>query len=259
VLKAIHHVNLAHGAAVDVLRASVPAASIGAVHNRQPCYPASDAPEDRAAARAFAEHWNDAFPDPQQFGCYSPTLARDIAPYVRPGDMARIARRVDWFGLNHYSPNYIKSDTTNPMGFMFAGPPPDTPRTAIGWPIVPTAFRDTLVDIHRRFKLPIYVLENGTANHDRIDETGQVLDQPRIDYLHAYTMAMREAVAAGADIRGYFVWSLLDNFEWGSGYAERFGIVYVDYPTLRRIPKSSARWYADLISAHKQASGGAPR
>jgi beta-glucosidase len=257
-LKAVHHVNLAHGAAVDVLRASVPAASIGAVHNRQPVLAASDAPEDQAAAHAFAEHWNSAFPDPQQFGCYPPALARDIEPYVRPGDMARIARPVDWFGLNHYAPNYIRSDANNPIGYMFAGPPPGTPLTAIGWPIEPSAFRDTLLDVHRRFRLPIYVLENGTANDDSLDEAGQVVDLPRIDYLRAYTTAMQEAAAAGADVRGYFVWSLLDNFEWNSGYSQRFGLVYVDFATLRRIPKSSARWYADLISAHKRATAEAP-
>jgi len=182
-------------------------------------------------------------------------LALAIEPYQRPGDMALISRPVDWFGLNHYSPNYIKADTTNPLGFIFAGPPEGTPRTAIGWPIDPKAFRDTLLDIHRRFRLPIYVLENGTAADDRLDDSGNVADQGRIDYLRAYTDALRDAVTAGADVRGYFVWSLLDNFEWGSGYSQRFGIVYVDYPSLRRVPKSSARWYADLITAARE---GAP-
>ena len=250
--KAIHHVNLAHGAAVDVLRALVPRASIGAIHNRQPCLPASASPEDVTTARRFEDYWNCAFPDPQHFACYPPSLALAIEPYQRPGDMALISRPVDWFGLNHYSPNYIKSDPSNPLGFIFAGPPADSPRTAIGWPIDPEAFRATLLDVHRRFRLPIYVLENGTAADDRMDGAGNVADQGRIDYLRAYTDAMRDAVTAGADVRGYFVWSLLDNFEWGSGYSQRFGIVYVDYPSLRRVLKSSARWYADLIAAARE-------
>jgi beta-glucosidase len=256
--KAIHHVNLANGAAVDVLRGSVPAASIGAIHNQQPCLPASKAPQDQAAARRFEEYWNGAFPNPQHFASYPPSMARDIEPYLQPGDMARISRTVDWFGLNHYSPNYIRADTSNPMGFGFGAPPADVPRTAMGWPIDPAAFRETLLSIHRRFRLPIYVLENGTAANDRVDEAGEVMDTSRIDYLRAYINAMGEAITAGADVRGYFVWSLLDNFEWSSGYQERFGLVYVDYPTQRRIPKLSARWYADLISASRGISMGSP-
>jgi beta-glucosidase len=119
----------------------------------------------------------------------------------------------------------------------------------MGWPVEPDAFRETLIGIHRRYRLPVYVLENGTANHDAIDAAGVVSDEPRIAYLRAYTAAMFEAIKAGADVRGYFVWSLLDNFEWGSGYSQRFGLVYVDYPTQRRIPKASFRWYARLIES----------
>ncbi|CCE08194.1 putative beta-glucosidase [Bradyrhizobium sp. STM 3843] len=248
--KAIHHVNLSHGKAIDVLRASVAGSQLGAVHNRQPCYPCTNSPADVAAALRFAEYWNDAFPLPQHFACYPPTLADAVAPYVEPGDMAQIARPLDWFGLNHYSPHYIKADG-NLIGATFGPPPDDVPRTAIGWPIVPEAFRDTLLDIHTRFRLPIYVAENGTAADDKLDATGQVRDDSRIAYLKAYTEAMEQAMTQGADVRGYFVWSLLDNFEWGSGYSQRFGIVYVDFATQRRIPKASARWYADMIAAQR--------
>ncbi|MGY3534492.1 GH1 family beta-glucosidase [Bradyrhizobium sp. USDA 4452] len=248
--RAIHHVNLSHGAAIDVLRATVPNASLGAIHNRQPCFPAQANPDDAAAAKRFAEYWNDAFPYPQHFACYPPALAEAIEPFQKPGDMALIARPVDWFGLNHYSPHYIKADA-NPIGATFGAPPPDVPRTTIGWPIVPDAFRDTLLDIHRRFALPTYVLENGTASDDAPDSAGHVEDVGRIAYLRAYTDAMQEAISAGADVRGYFVWSLLDNFEWTSGYSQRFGLVYVDFPTQRRIPKASARWYANLVAARR--------
>jgi len=247
---AIHHVNLSHGAAIDSLRALVPGASLGAIHNRQPCIPATSSEEDALAAQRFSEYWNDAFPRPQHFACYPPHLADAIEGYVMPGDMAQIARPVDWFGLNHYSPHYIKADS-NLLGATFGAPPEDVPRTTIGWPIVPGAFRDTLLDIHGRFGLPIYVLENGTAADDKPDSAGRIQDPGRIAYLQAYTNAMQEAIAAGADVRGYFVWSLLDNFEWASGYSQRFGLVYVDFATQERIPKASARWYADLIKARR--------
>ncbi|MFO1111792.1 MAG: GH1 family beta-glucosidase [Bradyrhizobium sp.] len=249
--KAIHHVNLSHGAAVDVLRATVPQLSVGAIHNRQPCYGCTESADDVAAALRFASYWNDAFPYPQHFGCYPSSLVDAIEPYVKPGDLALISRPVDWFGLNHYSPHYIKADT-NLLGATFGAPPADVPRTPIGWPIVPDAFRETLLDIHRRFRLPVYVLENGTAADDKIDDAGAIQDSGRIEYLQRYTSALQEAIAAGADVRGYFVWSLLDNFEWGAGYTQRFGLVYVDYATQRRIPKASARWYADLIAGDRK-------
>ncbi|PAY07892.1 beta-glucosidase [Bradyrhizobium sp. UFLA03-84] len=255
--KAIHHVNLSHGAAVGVLRDLVKGASLGAIHNRQPCYPATPNPADEAAALKFANYWNDAFPFPQHFASYPPLLAKLMEPFQQPGDMAAIAKPVDWFGLNHYSPHYIKADS-NLLGATFGAPPVDIPRTAIGWPIVPNAFRDTIIDVGKRFRLPIYVLENGTAADDRFDRSGTVHDSERIAYLQAYIKAMQEAITAGADVRGYFVWSLLDNFEWTAGYSQRFGLVHVDYVTQRRTLKASAHWYSDLVAAHRSqdARGG---
>lgn len=245
--KAIHHVNLGHGAAVDVVRALVPQASIGIIHNRQPCLPAADAPRSDTAIELFDAYWNGAFPEPQLLARYPSPLAGAMAPHQQAGDLARICRPIDWFGLNHYSPLYVKADPQSPIGAGFGSPPPGILRAGNGWPIQPEAFRDTLLEIHRRYRLPIYVMENGTASDDRPDGAGEVQDQPRIDFLRSYTNAMREAIAAGADVRGYFVWSLLDNFEWDSGYTQRFGLIYVDYPTQRRIPKASFRWYKQLI------------
>jgi beta-glucosidase len=227
----------------------VPGASIGAVHNCQPCLPENDAPENVVAAKFFDECWNCAFPDPVYLGRYSPELARLVEPFQQAGDMARISRPVDWFGLNHYSPNYVRADAGNQLGFCFGAAPADTPRSGIGWPINPDAFRTTLLDLTRKFRLPIYVLENGTGSDDKPDERGRVVDQTRIDFLKAYTEKMFAAIREGADVRGYFVWSLLDNFEWGSGYGQRFGMVYVDYKTQQRTPKASAQWFADLIAA----------
>ncbi len=246
-LKAIHHVNLAHGAAVDVLRASVPGILIGGIHSRQPCFPERDTPEDKDAARLLDEYWNRCFPDPQHLGYYPPSLARAIEPFQQPEDLVRICRPMDWFGFNHYSPVYARADTGSALGVALGEAPTDLPRTAMGWPIQPQALRDELLRTYEHYRLPIYVTENGIATDDKLDETGQIFDQKRIDYLAAYTQAMHDAMVAGAEVRGYFIWSLLDNFEWNSGYSKRFGLVYVDYPTQRRIPKASARWYSQLI------------
>lgn len=250
-LQAIHHVNLAHGAAVDILRAQVPGASIGAVHNRQPVLPEKDTPADRAAAATLDELWNNVFPDPQILGRYAPRIAEEMEPYMQPGDMARICRPTDWFGINHYNTIYARADATAPWGFAWGEAPPEVPRTDIDWPIAPAAFRDTLVSTSKRYGLPIYVTENGFGSHEVPCCFDEVDDQHRISYLKHYVAAMAEAMVAGADVRGYFIWSLLDNFEWGAGFANRFGIVHVDFKTLKRTPKASSRWYKAFIAGAK--------
>ncbi|OFX06613.1 MAG: beta-glucosidase [Alphaproteobacteria bacterium RIFCSPHIGHO2_12_FULL_66_14] len=249
--KATHHVNLAHGAGVDALRTYSPSALVGAIHNMQPVRPVSRTVADEAAATLLDEHWNKVFPEAQILGRYPPMLARAIEPYMQPGDLARICRQPDWFGVNHYSPVYAKADANAPLGFAWADAPADVPRSPIGWQMDPAAFRDTLIDVHRRYRLPIYVLENGAGAVEKPDAAGVIDDRERVGYLSDYTDALREAIAAGADVRGYFVWSLLDNFEWGAGYDNRFGLFYVDYQTQRRIPKASARWYAQLIRSER--------
>ena len=245
--RGIHHVNLAHGAAIDALRETVPGASLGAIHNFQPCLPSS--PADAKAAERASFYWNEAYTDPQCLGIYPPFLQEKIAPHLQAGDLERIHRPVDWFGLNHYSPVFVKADDKEITGFSFGDRPEGTKLTPINWPIMPQAFGDTLVELTRRFKLPIYVTENGMGGYDELDAQGGVDDQNRVDFLRGYIGAMNDAVVRGADVRGYFVWSLLDNFEWDSGYSVRFGLVYVDYPTLRRIPKASFEWYRRLIEA----------
>ena len=250
-LRAIHHVNLAHGAGVDVLRDMVPGASIGAIHNRQVVIPETDTPGNRAAAALLDEHWNLVFCDPQILGHYPPQTAAAIEPYVQPGDMARIVRPVDWFGLNHYGPIFAKADPARTWGYGWGDAPADSPTHGVGWAIFPDAFRDELLTIQRRYRLPIVVTENGCGGSDTVSPDGAVHDPHRINYLTIYNAAMRDAMAQGADVRGYFVWSLLDNFEWGSGYGQRFGIVHVDFQTLTRTPKDSARWYEELIRAAK--------
>ena len=245
--RATHHVNLAHGAAVDVLRQKVDGASIGCIHNLQPCRPSSENEADAAAAARLDIYWNNAFPDPQCLGEYPPAMRAAIEPHLQPDDLARICRPLDWFGLNHYSPVYVKAQPAAMLGYDFGEKPAGAPLTPIGWPIDPEAFSETLRLVHERYRLPIYVLENGLGNFDKPDAAGAVVDPERIDFLRAYIGAMNSAAGGGVDVRGYFVWSLLDNFEWASGYGDRFGLTYVDYGSLRRIPKSSFHWYADLI------------
>jgi beta-glucosidase len=245
--RAIHHVNLAHGAAVDIIRARVSGSLIGCIHNFQPCLPSTAA--DAQAAEKCDAYWNKAFPDPQCRGAYPPLMQAAIAPHMQAGDLAHIQRPVDWFGLNHYSPVFIKADAGARLGFAFGDTPAAIPVTPIDWPIMPDAFRETLLTVAKRYTLPVYVLENGLGGRDRPDATGAVIDNDRIAYLRAYIGAMNEAASAGADIRGYFVWSLLDNFEWDQGYSVRFGLTYIDYPTQARIPKASFHWYRALIKA----------
>jgi beta-glucosidase len=242
--QAIHHVNLAHGAAVDIVRAHVPASSIGCVHNYHPVVPVT--PADAEAAERFHAYWNLAFPDPQCLGTYPAALQAAIEPFMQAGDLARIARKVDWFGLNHYGPIYAKADASARLGFGYGDKPAGTALTPMGWPIVPAGFGQALRSVAARYRLPIYVLENGLGGYDKPDARGAVDDPQRIGYLAAYIGAMNEA-AADADIRGYFVWSLLDNFEWDYGFSVRFGLTYVDYASQQRIPKSSFGWYAELI------------
>ena len=245
--RAIHNINLAHGAAAEIVRARVNGCSIGAIHNFQPCLPST--PADGQAAERCDTYWNKAFPDPQCLGAYPEIMRAAIEPHMQTNDLASICRPVDWFGLNHYSPVFVKADASSVAGFGFGEKPAEISVTPNGWPIMPDSFCDTLLRVAKRYALPLYVLENGMGGYDQPDETGIVSDNDRIAYLRAYISAMNAAASAGADIRGYFVWSLLDNFEWDSGYSVRFGLTYIDYPTQRRIPKASFEWYRGLIRA----------
>jgi beta-glucosidase len=243
--RGIHHINLAHGAAIKILRARVAGASVGAIHNFQPCLPST--PADQPAADCCDAYWNRAFPDPQCLGSYPQLMQAAIEPHMLAGDMERIHAPVDWFGLNHYSPVFVKAEADAIPGFGFGERSPGIPVTPNGWPIMPASFRDTLLRVDGRYGLPIYVLENGLGGPDKLDENGAVIDSERIAYLRDYIAAVNDAALAGADVRGYFIWSLLDNFEWIAGYSVRFGLTYVDYPTQRRVPKASFTWYRDLI------------
>ena len=255
--KAIHHVNLSHGRAIAALRADDKNLTLGIVNNMGPILPATDSEEDRRAAAYTDALWNRAFAGPQFLGVYPTLLEADISPYQQPDDLAVIHQPLDYFGVNHYSPNYARHD---PKAMFGSSPPPlpeGTPVTGMGWEISPRAFYDQLMDIHRRYgPIPIYVTENGAGYEETVSPDGQVHDDNRVAFLEGYLGAMHDAIADGADVRGYLIWSLLDNFEWSFGYAKRFGLVYIDYQTLKRIPKQSFDYYRRVAAANAVLPAG---
>ena len=167
-------------------------------------------------------------------------------PRSRDGDLAAISAPIDFVGLNNYSRTIIEADSEGkPQNVTNGGP-----TTEMGWEIYPKGIYDVLTRLHREYGVQnLYVTENGGAFPDVLLHDGRVEDRDRIDYLHSYLGAVGRAIADGVPVRGYFVWSLLVNFEWAYGYSRRFGLLYVDYSTLERVPKSSFYWYRDLIGA----------
>ncbi len=248
-----HHLLLSHGWAVEAIRAAAPDAQVGIVLNLAEAYPAGDSPEDEAAAWQVDGEGNRWFLDPIFRGSYpADLLGRNelVAPFVRDGDLEAIAAPIGFLGVNNY------------FRFLVGGGPggprlvrnPEAPYTAMDWEVYPDALHRLLVRVSEDYAPPaIYVTENGAAFADVRAHDGRVHDPERTAYLESYLDAVGRAVADGAPVRGYFVWSLLDNFEWAHGYSKRFGIVYVDYPTLARIPKDSFWWYRDAIAAQRTA------
>jgi len=252
-LRAIHHVNLAHGGAIKALRAGVQDAKLGCVLNLHPLR--AETPEDESARLLLDAVWNRSFADPMFHGAYTPLLLGELSKIdglIRQGDMNIIHQKMDFFGLNHYSPLYARADAASQWGFAIGQPPADRPKSGMGWEIDPGAFRDQLIEIQKRYgPVPIYITENGWGGEETADAAGRVDDAPRCRYIADYLAAVLEARERGADVRGYFVWSLLDNFEWAEGYAKRFGIVRVDYDTLKRTPKASYDWLKHVIARNE--------
>lgn len=248
VLSVAHNVNRAHGAAVKALRAGPGSAPVGVVCNQQPVRAAGASEDDANAALLVDALWNRMFADPMILGAYPDLLQPLFAGLTQEGDLELIRQKLDFFGLNHYSPIYVRRDAARPGGVAPATPPADAPLTMMGWEISAEAFRATLFEEYQRYRLPIYVTENGVADRAEPGPDGSVRDGLRIDYLADYIGAAARAIRDGADIRGYFVWSLIDNFEWAEGFEPRFGLVHVDYETFVRTPKDSFFWLAGEIS-----------
>ena len=245
-----HHLLLSHGLALQALRAAGCRAKLGIVLNLSPVQPATDSPAD--AAQAWLEdglllRW---YLDPLFHGRYPADVLQHLgsdAPRIESGDLQAIQAPLDFLGINYYS-----------RAVVSAGEPFDVQRsglalTDMGWEVYPEGLTDLLLRLHRDYAVPpIFVTENGGAFRDDVVD-GQVHDADRSDYIASHIGAVGAALSQGVPMAGYMVWSLLDNFEWASGYAKRFGIVHVDYPTQRRTLKASARWYQRFLQQCRQA------
>lgn len=257
---ATHHLLLAHGLAAQRLRAAADTPiDLGITLNMGYGEPASDSEVDREAARRADGMGTRIYTDPLFRGEYPADVVADLATQhielpVRDGDLALIAAPIDVLGVNYYSAHRFAGTDENgntvdadglPVTRMV---PRGAPVTAMGWEIVPEGIKRMLLRLTRDYPgVPLVITENGAAFDDEADEHGFVADDDRTTYLREHLNAVASAIAEGADVRGYFAWSLMDNFEWSFGYEKRFGIVRVDYETLERIPKQSALWYRDTI------------
>jgi beta-glucosidase len=255
-IRASHHVLLSHGWAVPVIRRNSSGAEVGITLNYTHATPASSSPADRAAARWFDGYFNRWFTDPVYGRHYPADMVADYETaghlpngldFVQPGDMETIAVQTDFLGANYYTREVQRSEeaTDNEPQTIF----PDLAKTEMGWEVYPEGLYHLLCRLHFHYNVPkIYITENGASYSTGPDADGKVRDQNRLAYLRQHFAATHRAIEAGAPVAGFFVWSLMDNFEWAKGYLQRFGIVWVDFETQRRIPKESARWLSGVIA-----------
>jgi beta-glucosidase len=254
---AAHHQNLATGLGIRALRTLDPALRLGTIVSVQPALPARKGEADRAAADLFDAVWHGTHLEPLARGRYPEATAPFLAPWLRDGDLEVARAAPDFLGVNHYTRQRVAADPAALLGLRLAPPPAGAETTAMGWEVAPAAFRDALLRLSADPDLPpLVVTENGAAYDDRPGPGGRVRDDDRIAYLRRYLAALAEARAAGARVDGYFVWTLLDNFEWAEGYAKRFGLVRVAGRELRRIPKASYDAYARIVRAGGVDGGG---
>jgi beta-glucosidase len=259
-LAAAHHLNLAHGLAVpEIRRAATNDPAVAITLNLHVVRPEGDGGEE--AVRRVDAVANRIFLDPVFHGRYPQDLLDDQRgvsdfSFVRPGDLELIHQPLDQLGINYYSTSTVRLQEGAPGSPVFPSTagidwlPEPGPLTDMGWNIDPAGLEELLVRSWQEFGIPLAVTENGAAFPDRVED-GAVHDPARIDYLHRHLSAARRAMDRGVDLRSYFVWSFLDNFEWSFGYAKRFGIVRVDYTTQERIPKDSARWYTEVATTRR--------
>jgi beta-glucosidase len=250
-LAAAHGILLSHGKAVPVIRANCPGASVGIVHNLEWVEPASAEAKDIAAAKRHDGAFNRWFLDPVFAGRYPEDMLEWYganAPRIEAGDLKTMAVPIDFLGVNYYTRRVIAHDSAPGHGFLGAKQVnwPFVPRADFeNWEIAPESLYRILLRVSREYRPAfMYVTENGTAFPDKPDKDGVVRDPVRQRYVARHAAAVRQAIADGADVRGYFLWSFMDNFEWDFGFTKRFGITYVDYATQRRIVKDSGRWYS---------------
>jgi beta-glucosidase len=253
-LAAAHHLLLAHGRSVPAIRRNCPGAEVGITLNLSPHTPASPSAADRAAAWAGDGRLNRWFLDPIAARGYPADMVHHYARpmhFVQDGDLDQIAVPIDFLGVNYYSRSVVRSkvlpDDQNQPRTVFTNPN----RTEMGWEVYPEGLYDLMGRLHFGYRFPaLYITENGAAYPDQVGPDRHVDDPLRIAYLREHLVAAARAIAMGVPLRGYFAWSLMDNFEWAHGYSKRFGLIYVDYPTQHRVPKASAHWYRCVIAAN---------
>ncbi|MDL2355088.1 MAG: GH1 family beta-glucosidase [Pseudomonadota bacterium] len=255
-LQVCHHVLLSHGKAVPLIRSNVPDAKVGIALSLHPVRAASDSLEDTAA---LARHdglryrW---FLDPL-FGRGYPQATIDqvgqAAPQVEEGDMQAIAVATDFLGVNYYFPETVRNAPGHgPLDASVDAPAAGVETTALGWPVAPGGLSELLQRIEDDYHPgPIYITENGSCYDDVVEDNGEVEDSARRHYLQRHLAALKDAIDNGVPVKGYFAWSLVDNFEWAEGYRRRFGLVHVDYATQRRTVKASGKWYGKFLRAQE--------
>lgn len=258
-LATAHHLLLSHGRSAAEIRRIVPGAKVGIVLNLSPAWPATDCEADRDAARWFDGFFNRWYLDPLFRGRYpEDAIADRVAnghlpkgglPFLQDGDLEEICTPLDFLGVNYYSRTVLQAGRDGrPVGVAAV---PEKELDEMGWEVFPRGLYDILLRVHREYGPPaLYITENGTALPDEPDEEGEVRDERRIDYMRRHLAEAHRAVESGVPLRGYFAWSLLDNFEWGHGYGKRFGLLRVDFATGERTAKESARWYRETIAAN---------
>ena len=264
ILAVSHHLLLAHGLAVQLFRSiapqtapDLPRAQIGVVLNPQPVAPHTPHPADVWAANMWGGMWNRLYLEPIFRGRYpadTMALLRSMGARLqtKPYDMALISQPLDFLGLNIYTRVVIGA---SPRGGLRAVLPPG-PKTAMGWEIYPECVTDTLKLVTEYTDIPLYVAENGAAFDDVLTTAGEIDDATRLAYLRDHIADAHRAIGQGINLKGYFVWSLLDNFEWEDGYAKRFGLLHVDFTTLKRTWKRSAFWYREMVRGNTAGFGG---
>ncbi|QFU23397.1 beta-glucosidase [Shewanella eurypsychrophilus] len=245
---AAHHLLLAHGLAMRVLQKNCPDAQNGIVLNFTPCYSSSEDAADIAATKYADDYMNQWYIKPIMDGAYPDlleALPTDVRPDIHDGDLDIISHPLDFLGVNYYTRLIYKANEQNIFEEV---PNDDATHTDMGWEVYPKGLTELLISLNTLYKLPpVYITENGAAIADKLKD-GEVKDLDRVNYYQDHLRAVNVAIEQGVDIRGYFAWSLMDNFEWAEGYLKRFGIVYVDYETQERTIKSSGLAYKELIS-----------
>jgi beta-glucosidase len=249
---AIHHLNLAQARALTALQVqSYGPIKIGTVYSLQPARPSSTSGGDRKAAAMWDALWNRAFLDPLFHGRYPKLLEPHLGKLVRKDDLLESQQKIDFLGVNYYSPMYQKADPGGLVGTNWGALPPGMKTTAMGWAIDPSGLGEVLADLRDHYgNPPVYITENGAFFNETAGAGGQVKDEDRVFYLRDHITAAHRAIAEGANLRGYFVWTILDNFEWAHGYTAKFGLVNIDRATLTRTPKASYDWFARIAQTN---------